>query len=80
MNVGNKKGIYQIKIKGHLQEKWAEWFNGMILDMTISNQDSGHTTMLINVPDQAALRGALNKIWDLNLCLISVALIEELCE
>ncbi len=77
MSLLNNKSTYQIVIKGHLQEKWAEWFNGMILDMVFSNQDSSHTTMLMNVPDQAALRGALNKMWDMNLNLISVTLIEE---
>lgn len=80
MDLLNTKNIYQIKIKGHLQEKWADWFNGMILEMTNSTQDSCHTIILMNVPDQAALRGALNKIWDLNLSLISVKLIEELSE
>ena len=80
MNLLTTNNIYQIKIKGHLQEKWANWFNGMILDLTTSNQDSSQTTMLMNVPDQAALRGTLNKIWDLNLSLISVTLIEELSD
>ena len=77
MNRHHPKNMYQIKIKGHLQEKWTEWFNGMILNLTTSNQEIVHTTMLMNVPDQAALRGILNKIWDLNLSLISVKLIKE---
>jgi hypothetical protein len=77
VNLKNTKSMYQIKIKGHLQEKWAEWFNGMIFDMMTSNHESNHTTMLMKVPDQAALRGILNKIWDLNLSLISVTLIEN---
>jgi len=77
MSQSDTKNMYQIKIKGHLKEKWIEWFNGMILEMTVSDQGGGYTTLLMQVPDQAALRGVLNKIWDLNLSLISAILKEE---
>jgi len=77
MNQRKPNNFYKINIKGHLQEKWAEWFNGMIVELTTSNQEMGETVMLIMVPDQAALRGVLNKIWDLNLSLISVTLIKD---
>ena len=77
MNRLNAKSIYQIRIDGHLQEKWADWFNGMILELTTSDREAGQTTIRMNVPDQAALRGVMNQIWDLNLNLISVTLIEE---
>jgi hypothetical protein len=61
-----------IKIKAHLDENWAEWFDGMVIsyeaDMTVLSGE--------NV-DKAYLHGVLNRIRDLNLKLISVDTIEE---
>jgi hypothetical protein len=61
------KGIYEIKVKGELDEQWADWFSGL------SMVSDGHTTTLTGfVPDQAKLRGILASIWDLNLTVLSV--------
>jgi hypothetical protein len=61
------RGIYEIKVKGELNEQWADWFNGL------SIFSEGETTTLTGfIPDQAKLRGILAKIWDLNLAVISV--------
>lgn len=59
--------MYQIKVRGQLDEKWSEWFSDMMVTF-----DSDITTLTGAVADQAALRGMLSKIWDLNLTLISV--------
>jgi NADPH:quinone reductase-like Zn-dependent oxidoreductase len=59
---------YTIKIKGHLDIKWADWFDGM----QIIHENDGTTTLYGNVIDQAALQGILKKIRNLNLELISV--------
>ena len=63
---------YEIKIQGELDEAWADWFHGM----TITNQGN-MTTLRGKIIDQAALRGILSKIWDLNLTLIAVNAIEH---
>ncbi len=55
--------IYQIKIKGHLDERWADWFEGM----TFTHESDGTTTLHGPVIDQAALHGILNGIRDLGL-------------
>ena len=68
-NLNEEMGIYQIKIDGNLHEKWAQWLNGSIIKI---QEFSYSTDILIAVPDQAALRGLLNKLWDLNLTIISV--------
>ena len=60
--------IYEIKLKGHLDTKWAEWF----YDMTITHESDGTTTLLGALPDQAVLHSILLKIRDLNLVLINV--------
>ena len=67
----NEQAIYQIKIQGRLDEGWSEWFN----EMTVTFE-SNITTLTGAVVDQAVLRGILDKIWDLNLVLISVIRIE----
>ena len=71
MSKGQKKidpMVYQIKIKGHLEERWAEWFE----EMTFTHEKDGTTTLYGPLPDQAALHSILRKIRDLNLQLISV--------
>ena len=60
--------IYEIKIQGHLDTKWSEWFYGM----TITHESDGTTTLTGEIVDQAALHGLLKRIRDLGLPLISV--------
>lgn len=66
-------GIYEIKIKGRLDEHWSQWFEGMSLK-SVENGEIGQECTLITGPiaDQPALHGLLAKIRDLNLTLISV--------
>ena len=60
--------IYQIRIKGHLSNQWAGWFEGL----TITLEENGDTLLTGPVVDQAALHGLLKKVRDLNMPLISV--------
>ena len=62
------KTIYQIIVKDGLDNHWAAWFEGL----TVSHDEEGCTSLTGPVTDQAALRGILNKLWDLNLTLVSV--------
>jgi hypothetical protein len=64
----DKPTFYQIKVKGHLDEAWVEWFEGM----AISNLEDGDAMLLGHLPDQSALQGILNRIGSLGLTLISV--------
>jgi hypothetical protein len=59
---------YQIRLKGHLGDRWTNWFEGL----TIALQENGDTTLTGPVADQAALHGLLKKVRDLGLPLISV--------
>jgi hypothetical protein len=59
---------YRIRVKGHLDPLWAEWFSGMAL----VHEADWTTTIAGSVADQAALHGLLAVIRDLGLELISV--------
>ena len=63
---------YEIRIKGHLNPQWADWFG----DTTITLEDSGETLLICTVIDQAALYGLLRKVRDLGMPLISVVRVE----
>ena len=60
--------VYQIRIKGQLDDDWSEWFD----DLTVTCDEHGGTTLCGPVIDQAALFGLLAKVRDLNLPLLSV--------
>ena len=70
---GNKNSIhYRIQIEGILKEKWINWFNGQLVGAISPDPSTNLTVFHVNVPDQAALRGVVNKIWDLNLAVVSI--------
>jgi hypothetical protein len=64
----NEPGLYEIRIKGHLDDKWADWFEGL----TITRADNGETLLRGPLVDQAALHGVLRKVRDLGLPLLAV--------
>ena len=63
---------YQIIVKGHLDHRWADWFDGV----KISHTEQGATILSGAIADQAALHGLLIKVRDLNLPLLAVKRIE----
>ncbi len=66
-------GVYEIKIQGHLDEHWKQWFEGMELGKVTNGETGQECTLIIGpLADQPALHGLLAKIRDLNLALISV--------
>jgi hypothetical protein len=61
------KGKNIIIVQGHLDTKWKDWFEGMVISY------QGTSTVLSGIiNDEAHLHGILNQIRDLNLKLISV--------
>ena len=67
-----ERGLYEIRLKGHLDDRWAEWFEGL----TLSREDNGDTVLTGPVVDQAALHGLLRKVRDLAMPLVSVIRVE----
>ena len=60
---------YEIKIKGHLDPHWSDWFAGLKL----THLEGDETLLSGPLPDQAALHGLFERIRDLNLTLVSVS-------
>ena len=64
----SQPAVYQIRIKGHLNEHWVDWFEGM----NITLEENGNTLLTGPVIDQAALHGLLKKVRDAGMTLLSV--------
>ena len=63
---------YEIRLKGHLEARWAKWFDGLAITL----EDNGDTLLTGPVVDQAALHGILKKVRDLGMPLVSVSSVE----
>ncbi len=61
-------GRYEIRLTGHLDARWAAWFDGL----TVSHEGDGTTLISGPIADQAALHGLLQRVRDLGLPLVSV--------
>ncbi len=64
--------LYEIRIRGHLDMRWADWFEGL----TITLEENGNTLLSGPLADQAALHGILKKVRNLGLTLVSVNSVE----
>jgi hypothetical protein len=69
----HEPGRYEIRIKGHLDQRWAAWFDGL----SLSRETDGTTIIHGPVADQAALHGLLQKVRDTGLPLVSVTCVER---
>jgi len=64
----HQAGQYEIRIEGHLDTRWAAWFD----ELALTHETDGTTVLHGQVVDQAALHGLLQKVRDLGLPLVSV--------
>lgn len=60
----------EIRVKGHLDAKWAEWFEGL----EFTYLETGDTLLTGCITDQAALYGLIAKLRDLGAKIISGSL------
>ena len=68
--------VYEIRVKGHLDGRWSEWFEGL----TIFNVEDGIAVLSGEIVDQSALHGILAKVRDLGLPLIAVSRVKSVPE
>lgn len=61
-------GRYEIRLAGHLDARWATWFDGL----TVTQEPDGTTVISGSIADQAALHGLLQRVRDLGIPLLSV--------
>jgi hypothetical protein len=61
-------GLYEIRVHGHLDDRWTGWFEGL----TLTLEQDGNTLIRGQVVDQAALFGLLRKVRDTGMLLVSV--------
>jgi hypothetical protein len=68
----HEPGLYEIRVRGHLESRWAAWFDGM----SLTHEPDGTTNISGPVVDQAALHGLLHTLRDTGLPLVSVTQVE----
>ena len=66
-------GFFEIHVKGQLDESWSDWLDGLEVKLV----DNGEMNLFGYIGDQAALMGILNKLYGLNLTLLSVSLVNK---
>ena len=72
MNIKSIPQVYRIKVQGNLDSEWSKWLGNMSMETERTMNGSSTTVLVGPVADQAALRGILTRLWDLNLDIISV--------
>lgn len=75
MNLPDDAGLpstYEIVVNGELGDSWARWLHGLAHTAEVLDSNPHVTVLTVQVRDQAALRGVLNQLWDLNLTLTGV--------
>ncbi len=68
MSSTQRELVYQLRVKGHLDPRWSDGFDGLIITL----EDNGDSLLTGPVADQAALYGLLKKLRDLGLPLLAV--------
>jgi hypothetical protein len=67
---------YEITVKGTLDPGWSDWFTGLSVIVEAGPDGRPLTVLAGEIGDQAALRGILTQLWDLNLTLVSLTCID----
>ena len=70
---GNAANFFEIHVKGHLSPDWSDWLDGL----EVKCLDNGEMILYGAIIDQAALMGVLNKLYRLNLTLLSVCQVTQ---
>ena len=73
LSTGTRGGCFEIHVKGHLDESWSDWLEGLEVKLL----ENGEMILFGHIGDQAALMGILNKLYGLNLTLLSVSEVEQ---
>ncbi len=69
--------FYRITIEGKIRQDWSDWMNGVQISFSTAEDDPQTTLLTVKIADQAALRGLLCRLWDLNLTILSIFRLDE---
>jgi hypothetical protein len=69
----NQFKTYRIRVKETLDRRFSDWLG----DFEIHPLENGETLLVGSFPDQPALRGFLDQLWNLNITVITVERIEN---
>ena len=67
----DQPGVYRITVTGHLDVAWSEILHGMAI-VNGSEPEAAYTTVTGRLPDQAALMGVLNALYDRHVAVLAV--------
>ncbi len=73
LSTNTGRGFFEIHVKGHLDDSWSDWLEGLEVKLL----DNGEMILFGHIGDQAALMGTLNKLYRLNLALLSVSEVKQ---
>jgi hypothetical protein len=68
----DQPGAYRIRVEGALNERWKEYFEDMTIEVLVLADGTRHTLLTGCLPDQAAVQGVLQKLYNLGFPLLSV--------
>jgi hypothetical protein len=63
---------YEIVVRSDLGERWSRLLDGLGETVEVRGGHPEASALIVTVRDQAALRGLVNQLWDLNLTLVSL--------
>jgi hypothetical protein len=72
LSASSRDDNFELHVKGQLDESWSDWLEGLEVKLL----DNGDMILFGHIADQAALMGVLNKLYRLNLTLLSVSKVE----
>ncbi len=70
-------GAYRIRVKGVIDPEWSDWLCGMQIIGSLDETGATTSELIGEVPDQAALAGLLNTLYDMHLSLLLVQYIND---
>ena len=69
--------IYRIRVRGHLDTKWAGRLESMNITESNSSHGEAETILVGRLTDQAAFAGVLNTLYEMHLAVLSTECLEE---
>jgi hypothetical protein len=69
--------IYEIRVAGHLEEKWSDQLGGLQVTATQGASGQQETIIVGRVADQSALSGVLHTLHELHLPVVSVQCVDS---